>query len=483
MADFNPERQQRKYDRANLSSYLRSAGHGSIAGMALGGLAVGSKGVQIGSMVGAAGGLAARNMLSKRIGKIEGRAMSRATGPTFGDNFKHAATNALVPASIAVSAAGLVVGRKRILKETGDLAARYRKYKNAPKIGKVVKVGPEGIGGKIVNEAPFGGYLNRYNLSSKLDSIISFADPRPRNSLGEFAPKDDETPSPEAIHKTYRSGVARTGSLVAGGLAAGFSGAAGKALFDKLKEAKLKKLGSKLDGIIEFNSITYHETAGDMYSRKARGQRERARMSLNGSSYATTAASLGVLHPLSRSIGEKAVVSAAGHLAKVKGMEATALRLAKNKRTALRVAAFAPAALLAGSYIGNSIAASKNDKKANKEYAQANAIRKVRNSMAASYYAGAVRQKQIDAAKQFSQEIEAIELKARNYKREYEEYHAKPSQKKRRAERNATRAKLEKKGRVHKGDGKDVHHKDGDTSNQSASNLRVESKSTNRARK
>jgi hypothetical protein len=37
--------------------------------------------------------------------------------------------------------------------------------------------------------------------------------------------------------------------------------------------------------------------------------------------------------------------------------------------------------------------------------------------------------------------------------------------------------------RVKKGDGKDVHHKDGNPKNNSKKNLRVESKKTNRSRK
>lgn len=61
-------------------------------------------------------------------------------------------------------------------------------------------------------------------------------------------------------------------------------------------------------------------------------------------------------------------------------------------------------------------------------------------------------------------------------------YNSSPQQKKRRAERNAARAKMEKAGKVRRGDGKDVDHKDMNTSNKSMSNLRVQSKSKNRAR-
>lgn len=73
----------------------------------------------------------------------------------------------------------------------------------------------------------------------------------------------------------------------------------------------------------------------------------------------------------------------------------------------------------------------------------------------------------------------------RNYRAEYDKYHSSPLQKKRRAERNAARAKMEKAGLVRKGDGKDVDHKVRNVHghlNNSMSNLRVQSKSKNRAR-
>jgi hypothetical protein len=61
-------------------------------------------------------------------------------------------------------------------------------------------------------------------------------------------------------------------------------------------------------------------------------------------------------------------------------------------------------------------------------------------------------------------------------------YNSKPEQKKRRAERNATRRELEKDGRVKKGDGKDIDHKNHNTGDKSSKNLRVMSKSANRAK-
>lgn len=60
-------------------------------------------------------------------------------------------------------------------------------------------------------------------------------------------------------------------------------------------------------------------------------------------------------------------------------------------------------------------------------------------------------------------------------------YNGSEEQKKRRAQRNAARRKLEKTGAVRKGDGKDVDHRDKNTSNNSKTNLRVRSRSSNRA--
>jgi len=69
----------------------------------------------------------------------------------------------------------------------------------------------------------------------------------------------------------------------------------------------------------------------------------------------------------------------------------------------------------------------------------------------------------------------------RNYRKEYDNYHSKPKQRANRSKRVLARRKMEKKGRVRKGDGKDVDHKDGNPQNNSDKNLRVLSKSKNRS--
>ena len=71
----------------------------------------------------------------------------------------------------------------------------------------------------------------------------------------------------------------------------------------------------------------------------------------------------------------------------------------------------------------------------------------------------------------------------RNYRREYDTYHARPSQKRRRASRNKARHEAIARGLARKGDGKDVHHKDGNPLNYSRGNLSVISKKKNRSKK
>ena len=70
---------------------------------------------------------------------------------------------------------------------------------------------------------------------------------------------------------------------------------------------------------------------------------------------------------------------------------------------------------------------------------------------------------------------------ARNYKQEYANYQGTPEQKKRRAMRNKVRRQALKDGRVTKGSGFDIHHRDGNPMNTSPNNLVVQHSSQNRS--
>jgi hypothetical protein len=73
--------------------------------------------------------------------------------------------------------------------------------------------------------------------------------------------------------------------------------------------------------------------------------------------------------------------------------------------------------------------------------------------------------------------------KPRPYKRENELYKSKPEQIKKRVARNKARRMLEAEGKVHKGDGKDVDHKQPLSKGGSTArgNLRVKSAAANRS--
>jgi hypothetical protein len=66
-------------------------------------------------------------------------------------------------------------------------------------------------------------------------------------------------------------------------------------------------------------------------------------------------------------------------------------------------------------------------------------------------------------------------MASRNYRKEYDNYHAKPTQKKRRAGRNKANRLVGKKN------GMDVHHKDGNPMNNSKKNLSLRTKRSNRS--
>jgi len=71
--------------------------------------------------------------------------------------------------------------------------------------------------------------------------------------------------------------------------------------------------------------------------------------------------------------------------------------------------------------------------------------------------------------------------KKRNYRKEYDNYHADPTQVKRRTSRNAARGALIKAGAARKGDGKDVAHRNGNPTDNRRGNLSLQRPAQNRS--
>ena len=72
-------------------------------------------------------------------------------------------------------------------------------------------------------------------------------------------------------------------------------------------------------------------------------------------------------------------------------------------------------------------------------------------------------------------------MAARDYGREYRNYHSKPEQRKNRSSRNLARRLMKKKLGVKAIRGKDIDHKDKNPRNNARSNLRIRTKSRNRS--
>jgi len=71
----------------------------------------------------------------------------------------------------------------------------------------------------------------------------------------------------------------------------------------------------------------------------------------------------------------------------------------------------------------------------------------------------------------------------RDYKAEYSKFQSSTASKRDRASRNKVRRAAERSGRVRKGDGKDVDHRNGNPRDNRSGNLRVVSRSYNRGKR
>jgi len=76
--------------------------------------------------------------------------------------------------------------------------------------------------------------------------------------------------------------------------------------------------------------------------------------------------------------------------------------------------------------------------------------------------------------------ILSFESVGRDYRKEYDNYHAQPEQRERNAARKRARRQMEKVGKVEKFDKMDVHHKDNNPLNNEEDNLAVTTQNWNR---
>ena len=74
----------------------------------------------------------------------------------------------------------------------------------------------------------------------------------------------------------------------------------------------------------------------------------------------------------------------------------------------------------------------------------------------------------------------SAEIKERNYRLEYDNYHSRPDQVERRSARNSARRIVSKKATEEELEGKDVHHKDNNPLNNDKNNLSIVTQHYNR---
>lgn len=161
--------------------------------------------------------LAAKKGINPGIARPVGGAASMATG---------------APAARAAAAASPDAAKK-VAQQAGQAVAEQGKAGapgTIPPWSKFAGFGAGAATGVAAQSLP----PRQQELSERLDKLIEFADPRPRNPLGEFSPQDSGGPSPNAMATVYKmpqqeQGVGRTAAtLLTGGALGAVGASAGK---------------------------------------------------------------------------------------------------------------------------------------------------------------------------------------------------------------------------------------------------------------
>jgi hypothetical protein len=188
-----------------------------------------------------------------------------------------------------------------------------------------------------------------------------------------------------------------------------------------LRRTKSFSAREAFDSILNFNSITYHETEAEMRTRKARSNREKSSTGLAAAGMLGTGAALAATNPTIATAGRKGMSDLGGWMmskdpARIRDASGIArsgtigrigTAIARNPAGAFRVAAAAPPILAAGYALAHTAASWRNDRKANDSYEKANIMRRTRNAQMQSLLAGRMRQPVAMSARE---ELEVIQF-------------------------------------------------------------------------
>jgi hypothetical protein len=210
--------------RNKLASGIQTAGSGALSSPAsmAGGLATGSGGAE---------GLPVNKALSDFVKARSGANAALpapVAGPTGMATGAPALKSPVLQKAEQTSGVTTSAGAQQVADQAGQAASQPAAQPWWKRNSGALVAGGVGAGAGLGAGLAIRGGNNRQNYIAKLDRLIQFQDPRPRNKLGEFTGQSEGGPDPNAMVKTYRqpglAAVAGTSALVgasgtAGGLA------------------------------------------------------------------------------------------------------------------------------------------------------------------------------------------------------------------------------------------------------------------------
>lgn len=336
-----------------------------------------NRGTLIGAGLGAAVSAGTELIGSKVAKKPDQKFVARAYGPALGTAGLAAAINIAAHKAEADQMDG-IFSRMSVF---GEVSEKSAKYQNAKHMRATGMDGGETFIPRFGKQAG-GPTAAQVRKGAKLDEIGGTVEDKLRR-LHQAA---KGTPEGDAALRKLNELRGRQGKTISSKISKVVSHLskliprrAGKTVRNG---ALLMSATDQLNEILEFNSITYHETEAEIRTRKARGHREKADEAIKIGRVASTAAAVATLHPGFRKAAEDTIRRVGG------GLEGTpypkvyqAAKFAhSNPGKVLNRAAWAAPVAIGGAALIHKIGAWHNDKKANAEFKKANALRKERNA-------------------------------------------------------------------------------------------------------